>query len=215
MDFSDFPRGGLLFRKLILASAAWMAMATGSSAAIIPSLDFVTPVASEYQYFYSATLAGDQGLVPGSRLVIFDFAGYVAGSISAGIYTADLLATVENTSTLLPPPGQTDDPTLVNLVFTWRGAPFLASGGPFADVDFAGLSARSTFNTTRLGAFSAQAVTNSGLATGEDAFNTGRVAVAVGPRITVPEPSTWALMILGFGAAGAVVRRRQSAAQAG
>jgi hypothetical protein len=33
----------------------------------------------------------------------------------------------------------------------------------------------------------------------------------VGANGTVPEPATWALMIMGFGGAGAVVRRRRSA----
>ena len=33
---------------------------------------------------------------------------------------------------------------------------------------------------------------------------------AVQPQATVPEPSAWALMITGFGAAGAVMRRRRA-----
>jgi hypothetical protein len=198
-------------RKLILASGAWLALATAAPASIIPVLDLVTPTGGEFQYLYSATLSGDQGLVPGSTLVIFDFAGLVPGSVSAGIYGAEITTGVENTSTLLPPPGQFDDPTIPNLVFRWTGGPFNQAGGPFADITFAGLTARSIYGDTRLGSFSAKAVTNNGSATGEDAFNVGRVGVARAP-LGVPEPATWAMMILGFSAMGAVLRRRREVA---
>ena len=40
-------------------------------------------------------------------------------------------------------------------------------------------------------------------------FDVDRVRIAV-----IPEPSTWAMMIIGFGAAGAVVRRRRTAVEA-
>ena len=66
------------------------------------------------------------GLVDGNRLVIFDFRGYVPNSISAGIYAADITAFTELTSSLLLPPGYTDDPSMVNLVFRFDGAPFNA-----------------------------------------------------------------------------------------
>ena len=32
-----------------------------------------------------------------------------------------------------------------------------------------------------------------------------------GPRTTVPEPASWALMIMGFGGMGAMMRRRRTA----
>ncbi|PZQ63660.1 MAG: hypothetical protein DI570_08250 [Phenylobacterium zucineum] len=145
----------------------------------------------------------------GSQLVIYDFAGYVDGSISAGIYASDVLATVEFVSALTPQPGVDDDPLVQNLVFTWIGAPFNASGGPFADVSFSGLTARSIFSNVRLDGFSAMAVTNNGAATDQPAYNTGLVGVAAGA--IVPEPATWALMIAGFGMAGATLRRRRTA----
>jgi len=38
------------------------------------------------------------------------------------------------------------------------------------------------------------------------------LVVTIGDAVAVPEPATWALMILGFGAAGAALRRRKARA---
>ena len=192
-------------RYVLFAAAAALGVSTAANAAIIPVLDTVTQVGSEYEFSYSGTLAGDQGLIQGSTLVIFDFLGYVPGSIDAGIYAADVTASVENTSVLLPPPGQTDDPLLANLVFRWTGNPFNASGGPFADVSFSGLTARSIYSAVQIDGFSAKAVVNNGAATGLAAYNSGEVGVPA----QVPEPATWAMLILGFGGVGTVIRTRR------
>ena len=140
--------------------------------------------------------------------MIFDFAGYVAGSVSAGIYAADMQASTELTSALTPQPGVDDDPLVENLVFRWIGAPFNASGGPFQDVDFAGLTARSIYSATTLDGYAAVTTTNNGAATGQLAYNTGLVAVpdSGGGGTAVPEPATWALMIAGLGIAGSMLR---------
>ena len=196
-------------KRLLLAATAAFALGTGANAAIIPVLDTVTLVGSEYEFSYSGTLAGDQGVIPGSTLVIYDFTGYVDASISAGIYAADVKAFTELTSTLPAPFGADDDPNVVNLVFRWIGAPFNASGGAFSDVSFSGLTARSTFNNTRLDGFSALAVINNGAATGTPTVNGGFVAVPDG--VVVPEPATWTMLIFGFGAAGAMLRTRRRA----
>jgi hypothetical protein len=196
-------------KRLLLAACAALAFAPVANASIIPVLGSITPTGTEFTFTYNGTLAGDQGLVPGSDLVIFDFEGYVAGSISAGIYGPDLIAFTELVSAIPPPFLTIDNPLLPNLVFRWTGAPFQASGGPFADVDFAGLSARSIYGSAKVGGFAALAVTNNGGATGLPTYNAGRVGV---PKVTavVPEPATWGLMILGFGSAGAMLRRRRT-----
>jgi PEP-CTERM motif len=194
-------------KKLLLAACATFALSSGAHAAIIPTLDTVTADGSDWIFSYSGTLAGDQGLIQGSKLIIYDFAGYVNGSIDVGIYGPDLVASTELVSAILPPPSDTDDPLIPNLVFTWTGAPFNASGGPFADVSFAGLTAKSIYSGVQNDGFSAMAVTNNGSATGDLSFNSGRVGVPMAS--VVPEPGTWALMILGFGGAGAALRARR------
>jgi hypothetical protein len=202
---------GLPVKKLLFAAVALLGLSTAAHAAVHPVLDTVTLVGSDYEFGYSATLSGDTGFVDGNFLIIYDFAGYIAGSISAGIYAADIDAYVENTSAQAPI-GYDDDPTLANLVFKWNGAPFNASGGPFADVDFAGLTARSSFAGTRLDGYSGKTTINNGAATGQPAFNFGAVAVADGGGgggADVPEPGVWALMILGFGLSGTALRMRR------
>jgi hypothetical protein len=54
-------------KKLLLATCALFAISSGASAAIIPVLDTVTQVGTEWEFSYSGTLAGDQGLIPGSN----------------------------------------------------------------------------------------------------------------------------------------------------
>jgi hypothetical protein len=194
-------------KKLLLPVVGAWAVATAASGAVIPVLDTVTLVGTEYEFSYSGTLSGDTGLLEDDLLIIYDFAGYVDGSASAGIYAADVDVSTELTS-VIAPFGFDDDPTLVNLVFRWIGAPFNASGGPFADVDFAGLTARSIFSATSLDGYVAVTTINNGAATGQKELNTGAVGV---PTAVIPEPASWALLILGFGGAGAVLRMRRRA----
>ena len=195
-------------KRLVLAAIAPLAIASVAHGAIVPSLENVTPVGSNFEFDYQGTLVGDQGLVSGSRLVIFDFAGYVIGSVSAA--DPNFVATVENTSSgLIVPPGTVDDPTVPNLVFTWIGPPFHASGGPFADFNFA-FKALSKYKNLALTVFSAIAVKNNDLGpggAGTKTFNTGYTS-APSPA---PEPQVWALMLAGFGLVGASLRRRRTA----
>ena len=92
-------------------------------------------------------------------------------------------------------------------MFTYNGPDFHTSGGPYTDITLDGLTAVTTFGGVGVDGFSSRAIKNSGLGTvGTDAFNNGAVGVPMG----VPEPASWALMILGFGGIGATLRRRAS-----
>jgi len=200
-------------RLTLAAAAAFATLGAAAHAAVIPTLTGVTPNGTDYTFTYEGTLSGDAGLTTGSKLVIFDFAGYVANSIFSPY--ANVLATTELTTTgLTTVPGTVDDPTLSNLVFTYNGPDFQTSSGPFAPVNFSGLSARSIFNGLAADTFAAVTVKNNpnGLpgGTGTPIYDQGFVTVP-GP---VPEAGTWALMIIGFGGAGAMLRRARSAALA-
>lgn len=196
-------------RKFLLATAAFFSLAGAAQASVIPILETVTDAGGGlFLFTYQANLAPDAGLMTGSQFVIFDFAGYDLGSI----LTADarFTATVQNTTAgFMLPPGFNDDAAISNLVFTWNAPAFQTSGGPFAPTPFT-VSARSTFGGTTMGAFGASTVTNSGLAQGALAINAGSTAVPLAV-ITggVPEPASWAMMIIGFGGVGALMRRRQ------
>ena len=196
--------------KTCLALACAVAsLGAAASAAVIPSLTSVTPSGGGTSTFtYQGTLSGDAGLTNGSKLVIFDFAGYVPGSISDPF--ANIASTVELVSSgLTTVPGQVDDPTLWNLVYTYIGPDFQVSGGPFAPIDFNGLSAASVFSQLGADTFSAVTVRNNpdGFpgGTGTPIFDQGFITVPTG----VPEPATWGMMILGFGMVGAGLRLRR------
>ncbi|MFD1612790.1 PEPxxWA-CTERM sorting domain-containing protein [Sphingomonas tabacisoli] len=194
-------------KKRVLAAVAAVAFAYPASAAVITLQSITNNGPNNFTFNYQGTLGPDEGLRPGDRLVIFDFAGYVANSISVGS-NASVTASVENTSNnVILTPGQTDDPNIPNLVFTYTGPAFQTSGGPFASIDFSGLSARSTLGGTKLDAFFTLTTKNNPAAeAGTAAFQIGTVRVPT--AAAVPEPATWAMMLGGFGLLGAASRRR-------
>ena len=108
--------------------------------------------------------------------------------------------------------GVVDDPLIPNLVFTWIGAPFNASGGPFSEVSFAGLRARSNTPGVVLGSFSTVTFNNNGFATGMPTTTQGFLAVPAQSPSAVPEPMTWTMMFLGFAGIGLTMRRRRQVA---
>lgn len=188
-----------------LGLAGLVALTSAANAAVI-TLESVTPAGSNFTFNYQGTLGPDEGVQSGDRLIIYDFAGYVDGSIFA---TSPLLTTsTEFTTVGLIDPSQSDNPTLVNLIFTYNGPDFQTSGGPFAPVDFNGLGAVSIFQNTRLDAFTTFTTKNNPDAT------EGTVVTTLGTTQVpgaVPEPASWLMMIGGFGMVGFSARRRRLA----
>jgi hypothetical protein len=197
--------------KKFLLTAAVLAVSTASQASIIPTLTGITPVGSDFQFSYQGYLAGDQGLVSGDQLDIFNFAGYVPGTVASPYPTVIASATTGNPSGLILPPGFVINPADATLVFTYTGPDYNTSGGPYAVTLFNGLSAESIYGTsTGFGAFSAVAEKNTGPDTGTTTYNTGYEDVPT----PVPEPAIWALMLLGAGLSGATLRSRRKIATA-
>lgn len=195
-------------KRWVLAAAAAAGFATSASAAVITLESKTTNGPGDFTWTYQGTLGPDEGVRSGDRLIIYDFAGYIDGSIFTP--SANLVGTVENTSPSgIVTPGFTDDPTIPNLVFTYVGPDFRNTGGPFAPLDFDGLGARSTFNGEAIDSFFTLTTKNNpdGVPGGSNTaiFTLGRGTV---PSPAVPEPSSWALMIGGFGVAGLALRRR-------
>lgn len=199
-------------KRLLFAAGAVLLSAGAAKASITPVLDTITPDGSNFTFNYHATLSGDEGLTAGSILVIFDFAGYVAGSIfapSPDIATSIVMTANFNTAVggVQVNPMFTDDPTIPDLVFTYTGPDFHTSGGPFSNVVFSGLRATSTLGGLALDGFSSRAISNNGMGTvGAASFNNGAVGVAAA---LVPEPASWALLVVGFGGVGSMFRARR------
>src|SRR3982750_721599 len=190
-------------RKLFLLAASALAfIGAPAAAAIIPSVQSVTDNGDgTFTWLYQGTLASDQGLTQGDRLVIYDFAGLIPDSFInpyAGLITVSSEALTTPEGLALAGVGQSDDPTLMNLVFTYIGSPVNMSneGGDTCctERNFNGIGALSTLGGSILDGFSGSATNNGtggeGLPAGSPPPNFGSVAVpAAAPA--VPEPTTW------------------------
>lgn len=193
-------------KKWVLAAAAAVCLTGPASAAVITLQSTANNGPSDFTWTYQGTLGPDEGLRSGDKLIIYDFQGYIDGSIFSP--SANVTASVEFTSpTGIVAPGFNDDANVVNLVFTYVGPDLRNEGGPFPPLDFNGLGARSTFGAEIQDAFFSLTTKNNpdGVPGGSNSaiFTLGNVTV---PN-AVPEPATWAMMLGGFGLAGMAVRR--------
>ena len=199
-------------KRVFLAAMAALSM-TGAANAAVVTLEGVTNNGpNDFTFTYEGTLGPDEGLRSGDRLIIFDFAGYIDGSIFSP--SANVVGSVEAVSAgAALTPGFNDDPGLVNLVFTYTGPDLRNEGGPFAALDFNGLGARSTLGGTARDAFFTLTTKNNpdGVPGGSNSplFTLGSVSV---PAAAIPEPQAWALMLGGFGLTGFAMRRRKRGA---
>ncbi|HYZ48598.1 MAG TPA: PEPxxWA-CTERM sorting domain-containing protein [Sphingomonas sp.] len=192
-------------KKYILGAIAALGLAAPASAAVL-TLQGITPSGpNDFTYSYQATLGPDEGVRNGNRFVIFDFAGYIGGSIFSN--SPNFALNVENSSpSALVTPGFNDDPSIPNLVFTYTGPDFRNTGGPFSSFDFPSIGAHSTFSGTVIDAFFATTTKNNPVGEANRLlFTLGSISV---PRSPVPEPSTWAMLLGGFGLIGLSTRRR-------
>src|SRR4051794_23590854 len=117
--------------RTVVGGLVLLALASGQAhAGFTVSLDPGSPTgAGPYTYSYTATIpVGDQ-IAAGDFFRIYDFNGYVDGSITAPAGWTPSVALVNAT----PPPNvflsHADDPTIPNLVFTYTGAAPIPGGG--------------------------------------------------------------------------------------
>lgn len=187
-----------------LAGAA--ALTAPSQAAVLTLQGVTANGPGDFTFTYQATIGPDEGVRAGDKFIIYDFGGYIDGSIFAG---ANFTTAVENTSPGgIVTPGFTDDASIPNLVFTYVGSAFQTTGGPYPSFNFPAIGAHSAFGQTILDAFFSLTTKNNPPSEAErPVFTLGSVSV---PFNAIPEPSSWAMMLGGFTLLGAATRRRRT-----
>lgn len=194
-------------KMCVFAAVAAVGLAGSADAAVLTLQSISNNGPNDNTFNYQATLGGDEGLRSGDRIVLFDFGGYIAGSIFTP--NANFVGSSELTSSDPVTPGFTDDASLSNLVFTYVGPDFRFPGGPLDSLDINGLGARSTFSSTTVDAFFSQTVKNNGTQPGGSGTTVFTLGQATTPALAgIPEPATWAMFLGGFGLLGGAMRRR-------
>lgn len=191
--------------KRVLISLAALAIASAANASITPVL-VGAPVDNgdgTYAWTYDATLASDQGIVSGSFFTLYDFVGFTGfGSLPAN-WTATSALLGKTPSKTLPD----DDAALINVSFTYTGPDFNTTG-PTTEQDLGNFVIFSSSNTIVLSDYTSLGKLNNGPTIGSDVATIGSNAVGVAGA-AVPEPATWATLMVGMGLVGTSMRRRK------
>lgn len=214
-------------RKLFLGLLGATALATGSAASavvIVPGAPLVGdqtqgftsflpspyPIAPDYTGPITATI-GHTGIAAGDFSDTFQFTigtlgmgliGTGSGSITTGVNLTDFLGSTDLDITSVLVNG-----ILANLVLTD------ANGVVCTDVNVGTCGANETWSANNVpitGGVENTIVVN-GLSRGNGSYG-GNLTFA--PNTAVPEPATWAMMLLGFGAVGWQFRRKRNTALA-
>jgi hypothetical protein len=197
-------------KKFLLITFVSLACAGLATAAITPAiLGTPTVDGSDFQWNYQISVDNQEELLAasstpcttaaacGSFFTIYDFEGYVAGSITAPAGWTTQVSLVGLTN---PNQNPTDSGTVDNLTFIYTGSPSTVPG-PISDLT--GFSAVSTFGQ----------VNNGGTFTYQAAKLDGQVDAGIGsinvPLSPTPEPATTGLIALGL--AGIALARRKFA----
>jgi hypothetical protein len=186
-------------RRALALFGVLLGLAIPGCADIVPAYQVAVPSATNpgaWTHIYTAELSASERLddsgVWDHFFVIYDFAGYIGGSILSsnpdfmastamvGPYADDLGAPI------VPP---TDDPGIPNLVFTWTGAGVVGGGAP---VLLGVFQADSIYFNTVLDRYQGQATKHNPLAPMEDGTRTGNTGQVLVPQI--PEPASMALV---------------------
>jgi hypothetical protein len=196
------------FTRMFAATAAALVVSGTASAGIIPISVTVTPEAGNFRWTYAIQLPTDMKLQAGDYFTIYDFGGYVDGSLFANP-AADTGAWTMTTAKVAVPIGlnPNNDETIPDLTFKYTGPAVLVGG-----LGLGNFGASSTVGTSTATDFTAQ---NRQFSTNElDRNIVDTIAPGVppiDPPSGVPEPTTLALAGIGLPLLAAARRFRNKA----
>jgi hypothetical protein len=170
----------------------WAAV-LAARADIIPAFTGVTPSGENTVWTYTIDITSGQNVKAGDFFTIYDFGPFIAGTdVQPSGWTLGSSLVGITPSQTLPP----DDPTLLNLTWTYSGPTIIGEGlGPF-EVTIAGVTPSPV--PIRTSHFAAEATQ---IGSGDKVDNVGLISVPViGP--TVPEASTFSLLVSASGLMG-------------
>jgi hypothetical protein len=215
------PPGSIL-RATCVVLVVGLFAAISARADVIPSLTSGPTVSgSNFAYNYEALLTSGESLDPtatngvtcpgpgatlvqcnpeGTFFTIYDIPGYVSASAPTN-WTASTQLIGVTPSTIN---GSFDDPTLVNVTFTYTGPEVIAGTSGIAFTSFQIVSTDDALNLN--GVYSAQATETSN---GDTDQTDGTVTIpGVGGVTTTPEPGTLVLFGSGLLGIAGLIRRR-------
>lgn len=173
-------------------TALAVAGAIGAGRSVSAALIGLPPNVASGTWTYNVNLSGGSQVQNGDEFVIYDFGGYVGGSIAA---PAGWTATAQFLTP--PPPGvvlnNPDDPLTNNLLFVRNGGTVINGGS--SDISLGSFSAATTFTNSTLDTFAYQDHTNAN-PTGPP--GTGQAPISVPAGGGIPEPATIGLLATGL-----------------
>jgi hypothetical protein len=175
--------------KKILA-LGWVMLAAcivGAEADIIPSFNDASAFGSNTVWSYNIDITSQQSVTTGDFFTIYDFGNFVSGSNSQPFGWSLSSSFVGNTPSQINP---TDDPSLLNLTWTYDGPAIL---GPSLGIGLFRVTVLGPLTPFRTSQFAAQGTRADGPNAGSKVNNIGEIPVPT----AIPEPSVLMLIAAG------------------